>query len=157
MNPCFFIRNERTNHLEFHYRSLKSTTVPHQFGKIEYVPDQFETKSDSKISRFQFNLNFCLKSYNDPNLKEKVFAYDREIIKKFRNNSIAISIIPFFGLHFISKLANLSMTLKRIPFMRNPYKSPPLLLLFSCLSAQQFANYMSSQQLFLTGILGPAD
>lgn len=154
MNPCFFLLNPATNHLEFHSRSLDSTTTPHQFNIIPYIPDRFETTNNSSWNILKFNSKFLYQGLTNPKLKAKMFDFDHKHVKKYRNDLIGFSIIIpglFFWVYKSSRKQAFKFPEKN-PFTCSKFFMPTIIISTFMISSVLTYYKLKQRSLFLTGI-----
>jgi hypothetical protein len=155
MNPCFFLLNSDTNHLEFHFRSLNSKETPHKFQRIPYVPNIFEKTINRSRIYYKFNKIFFKQSLTNKEFYNKLFPYDQEIVNKKKNDLILYScIIPalFFLTTFRLRKRIVMYKIKN-NISYNPYVVPFIGIFAITNSFLAFNITLSKQSFFLTGNL----
>ena len=141
MDPCFFVHDKETNHLQFHFRSPNCKEVPHKFQKFPYIPDIFENKKNWQIKQIyiKYNFRFFWKGLTDVTLKKKIQDFDKKLLKKAHIDLIGIYFMlssTSLLLNFLNKRRNIrlkytaqfSLTTMLINFWM---KIMPALLLYS--------------------------
>lgn len=154
MNPCFFLLNPTTNQIEFHSRSLKSTSVPHKFNIIPYVPQKFETDGFRTWDKLSYNWKFVYQGLTNTNLKTKMFEFDKQHVKKYRNDLLGLSVIipsAFFWIYRNSQKQALKFP-EKYPFTCSRLYMPLICVTTLILSGSLAYFKLKQTSLFLTGM-----
>ena len=154
MNPCFFLLNKDSNHIEFHSQNLNSDKKPKLFKKVMYIPDQFEAKPFETELVGNFNFKFLIQGLYDSVFYSKLFEQDKQIIIKERVNfGIHSVVIPYlFGRVLLFSRKKFSPHLKENHFLKTKIcRNLFIGIAFSLYISNTF-KILTDQRLFLTGI-----